>query len=169
MSSATKIFCLMLLAGFVGGLGGCGYSSKPLYTNAYKTVNVAIFNNKTFRRELEFRLTEAVDKNIEARTPYKVISDKSRADTILTAEITDVEELPLTRRFGSNLPRETQVVITVNFTWRDAKTGRQLVVEKNFHCDATEIPTLGERIGDAQQHAIEQLAYAMVSQMQKDF
>jgi hypothetical protein len=150
-------------------LAGCGYSSKSLYTTAYKTVHVSIFDNKTFRKEVEFRLTEAVDKNIEARTPYKLSSDKKYADTILTATIVDIQELPLSRRYQTNLPRETQIVITVDFSWRDAKTGRQLVQEKAFHRGATEIPELGERIGDAQQLAIEELAYAIVSQMQKDF
>ena len=54
------------------------------------------FANKSFRREWEFRLTEALDKNIEFRTPYKIVS-QDRADTVLTGEIVDLDENVLTQ------------------------------------------------------------------------
>ncbi len=57
------IYCVTAVLFF--GFSGCGYSSKSLYNKSVTTVAVPIFTNKTFRREWEFRLTEAVDKNIE--------------------------------------------------------------------------------------------------------
>ncbi len=155
-----------LLASFAL-LPSCGYSTKPLYSSAYKTVAVPIFANKSFRREWEFKLTEALVKNIEFRTPYKVVS-QDRADTVLTGEITDIQENVLTRRAGTNLPRETQVTMIVNFTWKD-RAGRVLVERKGFNRSSTEIPQLGERIQDAEQLALERLAAAIVDQMQTNW
>jgi hypothetical protein len=147
-------------------VGGCGYSTRPMYSAAYRTVAVPVFQNKSFRRGWEDRLTEAVKKNIEARTPFKVVTDKG--DTILSGEIVDDPENVLTRRLGTNLPREVQVTVRVNFTWKE-RTGRVLVERKNFNRTATEIPQLVESADDAEQLAIERLAAAIVDQMQQEW
>jgi hypothetical protein len=139
-----------------------------MYNSSVRTVAVPIFTNKTFRREWEFKLTEAIDKNIESRTPYKVASRKS-ADTVLSGEIVDIQENVLTRRFGTSLPRETQITVVVNFTWKDLRSGRILVERKSFNRSSTEIPQIGERVDDAEQLAIERLAAAIVDQMQADW
>jgi hypothetical protein len=146
----------------------CGYSSHPAYNQSVRTVAVPIFENHTFRREWEFRLTEAIDKNIEYRTPYKIASRKD-ADTILTGQIVDIQENVLTQRFGTDLPRETELTVVVNFVWKDQRSGKILVERKSFNRSATEIPQLGERVVDAEQMAIEKLAAAIVDQMQSDW
>jgi hypothetical protein len=157
---------LAVVAGL--SLGSCaGYSTKPLYSTSYHTVAVPIFANKTFRREWEFRLTEAIDKNIEARTPYK-IAPREKADTILTGEIVDIQERTLTRRLGTNLPRESELTVVVNFTWKD-KAGRTIVERKEFNRSSTEIPQIGERVDDAEQLAIERVAAGIVEQLQTDW
>ena len=161
-------FRLMALIVLALASGGCGYSSKPLYNASVRTVAVPVFANKTFRREWEFRLTEAIDKNIEARTPYKLASSKD-ADTILTGEIVDIQENVLTKRFGTDLPRESELTVVVNFTWKDLRSGRVIVERKNFNRSATEIPQIGERVADAEQLAIERLAAAVVEQLQSDW
>jgi hypothetical protein len=156
-------FLLMLAA-----LGGCGYSTKPLYNRSISTVAVPVFTNKTFRREWEFRLTEAVDKDIEAITPYK-LAPQRHADSVLTGEIVDIQENVLTRQYGVNLPRETELTIIVNFQWKDLRSGRVIVERKQFNRSATEIPQIGEHVADAEQAAIEALARAIVDQMQRDW
>jgi len=156
---------LMLTAAML--FSSCGYQTAPLYNKAYRTVAVPIFVNKTFRREWEFRLTEAVEKNILARTPYNIVK-QDRADTVLTGEIVDIQENVLTRRLGTDIPRETQVTIFVNFTWKD-RTGRVLLERKAFNRSTTEIPQIGERIEDAEQLAVERLAQAIVDQMQSEW
>jgi hypothetical protein len=160
----SLLAALLLIAAPLAG--SCGYSSKPLYNSAYRTVAVPIFGNRTFRREQEQRLTEALAKAIEHRTPYK-LTTADKADTLLTGEIVDIDEDVLTRRQGTLLPRESQLTIAVNFTWKD-RAGRLLVERRNFNRSATEIPQIGERIQDAQQRAIENLANAIVDQMQKN-
>ena len=156
---------LVLLATL--SLTACGYSTHSLYNTNYRTVAVPVFANKTFRREWEFRLTEAVVKNIESRTPYKV-TKQDHADTVLSGEIAEIQENVLTERTGTDLPRETQLTVVVNFTWKD-RTGRVIVERKGLNRSATEIPQLGESVVDAEQLAVERLAAAIVDQMQKEW
>jgi hypothetical protein len=50
-----------------------GYRWNSLYREDIQSVAVPIFTNMTFRRGIEFRLTESVVKNLEAFAPYKVV------------------------------------------------------------------------------------------------
>ena len=159
--------CLLALAALLP-LGSCGYSSKPTYMKSVRTVAVPIWGNKTFRRDWEFRLTEAIDKNIEMRTPYK-IAPLADADTVLEGTISSISETVLTRRFGINLPRENQLTVVVSFTWKDQRSGRILVERASFNRGSTEIPQIGERVADAEQLAIERLAAGIVDQLQTDW
>ena len=56
-----------------------------------KTVFV-YFKTQTFRRDLQLMLTEAVEKEIDMRTPYKVVGDPAKADSILRGVITYRQE-----------------------------------------------------------------------------
>src|SRR5947209_17974609 len=68
-----------------------GYTTRPNYDTCIKTVYVPIFQCKIMldetRRQIPFDLTRAVIREIEAKTPYKVVSDCSRADTQLTGTV----------------------------------------------------------------------------------
>src|SRR5262249_42619491 len=88
------------LAGLVSGLAlllpSCtndghvslfGYTSHPPYDLSIATVRVPIFKNLSFRRGLEFDLTRAVVREIESKTPYKVVSGDCPADTELSGTI----------------------------------------------------------------------------------
>jgi hypothetical protein len=133
-----------------------------------RTIAVPIFTNHTYRREWEFRLTEAIDKNIEARTPFKLVP-QGQADTVLTGDIERIDEVVLTRIYGTNLPQESQLVVVVNFTWKDLRTGRILVERKEFNRSATEIPQLNERVYNSEQLAVEECAAAIIDQLQTDW
>ncbi len=167
-SMARLSLPLLLLTLLLTNLAGCGYSGKSLYPTSIRTVAVPIFANRTFRRQWEFRLTEAIDKNIEARTPFR-LAPEGKADSVLTGTIHDITESVLTNRFQNNLPQETQITVVVDFTWRDVRTGRILVQRKNFARDSTLIPQIGERLPDAEQQSVERLARAIVEQMQTGF
>src|SRR5436190_23661824 len=63
------------------------YTTRPNYDTSIHTVRVPIFENVTMRRGLEFDLTRAVIREIEAKTPYKVVSAGCAADTELKGRI----------------------------------------------------------------------------------
>ncbi len=72
----------------------------PFDTSEVKTV-VVFFKSNVFRRDLEKQLTEAVIKEINLRTPYRVVGNHEEADSLLTGTIT------LTTRTWSSKRRRT--------------------------------------------------------------
>ena len=81
-----------------GSFAVFGYTTRPVYDCGIRTVRVPIFKNETLRQGLEFELTKAIVREIEAKTPYKVISGEGHADTELTGTITLMNKnvIPLT-------------------------------------------------------------------------
>jgi Lipopolysaccharide-assembly len=102
-----------------------GYSTQPNYDTKYHTVRVPIFKNYTFRRGLEFDLTSEVVKQIEQKTPYKVVSVNEPADTELLGTIT-VGTKNIINRNQLNEVREAQTNLVVELVWRDLQTGEIL-------------------------------------------
>lgn len=175
--SCLRAFVPLLLL-----VSGCGYNVSggsdnklegnyhwnSLYREDVQTVAIPIFTNKDFRRGIEFRLTDAVIKQLEAHAPYKVVP-RERADTILEGQITSVNMGTLDRDLYTDLPRETQVVITVDFTWKDQRTGRILVERHGMQQQAIYYQPLGEGSFVGEQQAIERFALTIVQELQADW
>src|SRR6266550_711027 len=113
----------ILLAGLA--LPGCesgghftllGYTTRPNYDTCIKTVYVPIFKCQVLldetRRQVPFDLTRAVIREIESKTPYKVISDRDRADTELTGNVLTLTKNLLIRNQLNEI-REGETVLTV--------------------------------------------------------
>jgi len=152
---------------------GCGYQSgdyewRSLYRQDVQTVAVPIFTNQDFHRGIEFSLTKAVINHLEATTPYKV-APKERADTILEGMVTKVTTNPLSNSSSTVLPQEQLMTLTVDFTWKDLRSGRILTQRKSFQQTAQYYPTLGESQFAGDQQAVEKLAMAIVQEMQADW
>lgn len=65
----------------------CGYSTRRLVSEpGVASVAVLAFDNQTFRRDLEQRLTKAVAEEVRARTPWRLLSP-STADALLSGTI----------------------------------------------------------------------------------
>ena len=67
-------------------LAGCAsyqVGSESLYAPDVATVYVPMIESDSYRRDLGERLTEAVIKEIELKTPYKVVGTPD-ADSILS-------------------------------------------------------------------------------------
>lgn len=160
----------MLLVLVAVMLAGCGYSQQGLYDEQYRTVAVPIFENRTFWERAQFDLTEAVVKELEQRTPYKVTS-ASVADTILQGSITDVQQRQIARRRASGMPEEMEVTITVDFEWTDLRTGETLRERRGFEAVGRYVPRrpAGERFDTAQHAAVQQLARDIVATLRMDW
>jgi len=162
-------------------LAGCGYSQtgaennkqqgyhwNSLYREDIQTVAIPIFTNKDYHRGVEFRLTEAVIKQLELHAPYKVVP-KDRADTILEGQVVAVKVGTLSKDFFTNLPREQQVVITLDLTWKDLRTGKILLQRHGLQQEGVYHPPLGEGEYAGTQQAIERFALEIVQEMQADW
>src|SRR5436309_13862790 len=88
------------LALALAALSGCessghftvlGYTTRPNDDTCIHTVYVPTFTSQVMidstRRTLHEDLTKAVIREIEAKTPYKVVSDSAFADTELSGHI----------------------------------------------------------------------------------
>src|SRR5215471_5504302 len=67
--------------GWDGQFSILGYTTRANYDTSIHTVRVPIFKNNTFYKGMEFDLTRAVVREIEAKTPFKVVSEGCSADT----------------------------------------------------------------------------------------
>jgi len=111
---------ILLALATLPSLIGCGYSTQGVFPDAYRTVAVPVFDNRTFYRGFELEMTEAVIKAIESRTPYKVVG-VSLAETTLTGTIRDIEQDRLTRRRVGATPNQLEVRVTVDLVWADGR------------------------------------------------
>ncbi|MBN1344946.1 MAG: LptE family protein [Phycisphaerae bacterium] len=157
---------LTVLAGLSSG---CGYSvgARSEFRTDIKTVHVPIFQNKDFRRGLEFQLTEALIKTIELHTPYKTTSNKGRADSVLTGQIIEVRQGTMGLDFKTHLPRETQATVVASFNWKDLRTGKVLVDMPLITQSVDYIEPVGENFYEASQEAMNDMAERIVEKMEK--
>ena len=149
-----------------------GYSLASQYDTSIKTVAVPIFTRgkHVFRREIEFRLTEAVIKKIELDTPYKVV-DKGRADTELRGTLDLVSQRVLSFNPDDGLPRETEITMTVSFVWTDLRTGKIRKEVRNIRQAGVYIPAspLDEDFFQGSEDAVNRLAQRIVEQMESEW
>lgn len=161
----------LVVGWLVCGLGvGCGYTHKELFPDHVATVTVPIFGNRSFYQGMAFDLTEALVKEIELRTPYKVTAEDD-ADTILTGTIVSVRQDRLSRHRAGDVPQELEMRITVDFEWKNLRTGRTLRQRRGYTAVGRYIPVrpIREPSGVAQHAAVQRLARNIVSVMASDW
>jgi Lipopolysaccharide-assembly len=165
------VIALMLGTTFLAG--GCGYqmmgvNHASLYRQDIQTVAVPIFLNRTYRQGLETELTKSIIQQLEEHSPYKVVP-KDRADTILEGEIVTAPIDLLNPDSTTGLPQEQQYTLVINFVWKNLRTGDILVQRRNFDQRESFFPTLGESASVGSTNTIQQLALAVVNEMQADW
>lgn len=151
-------------------LTGCGYSTTELYPTQYTTVTVPNFTNRSNDRTVEFTLREALIKELEQRTPYKTISGTGLADTQLTGTVVRVDRRLISRDAVAGLPQEIEVTVTVDFEWKDLRTGEVIRGYRGLSAAGQFVPnrTVGEFDADGVRLAVSRLASDIVSRMRAD-
>jgi hypothetical protein len=114
-----------------------GYSNESLFPKNIRSVCLEMFENQSFRRAVEYELSDALAKRIEAATPYKIISSKDRADTIITGQIVQVDEMVLSVERETGRPMEKELVLSAVVNWKNLKTGRFLIENLPVSAQAT--------------------------------
>ena len=170
---------LLIAAALLGAglaLAGCstdparGYAFAEPYDASVRTVGVPIFANQTFARGTELTLTDAIIKQIQQQTPWRVVSP-DKADTVLEGAVTQAELGVLSNSPRSGLTEEQTYRITVRFAWRDNRTGETRVARENFAATGVFAPVrgVGERIEVGQRDAIDELARDIVASLRSDW
>ncbi len=164
-----KRVILRLSAAFVAvsavGLSGCGYSTARPFRSDIQSIHVEMFHSKEFRRELEFRLSEAIVKRIEMDTPYRIATQRT-ADALLTGEVLSVENRSFGDDFDLDRPREIGSTVTVRFRLQDMRTGEILVERPRFVYQTSYIPPVGETFTQGMTRALDGMAEQIVETME---
>lgn len=193
--NARRLSCCLVLA-MAALLSSCagdghfnilGYSTAPNYDASIVTVHVPIFQNISFRRGLEFDLTRAVIREIEAKTPFKVVSSPENADTELTGKIIGRNKALINYNQLGEV-RDAETTISVEVVWRDLRKGRHGEILSQpaptqpgqmppppgsppppvlVQTVASFIPELGGSLTTSEKQNIDRLAVQVVSMMEK--
>ncbi|HZW33997.1 MAG TPA: hypothetical protein VFF52_24955 [Isosphaeraceae bacterium] len=87
----------------------------PFDTSEIKTVFV-FFKSQSFRRDIQQMLTLAVQQEIDMRTPYKVVGDSAKANSIIRGTIVYADK-NLIVEAPTNLPRQLSATMNVWVNW----------------------------------------------------
>lgn len=165
-------------AGVLIGFSGCsyqqadgdksGYTHGSIFRSDIRTVAVPAFGTKSYSRGDEVTLSQALVTQIESRTPYKVVPIE-RADTVLEGIVVGTGVGTVSTDNSTALPQEHLYTISVDFTWKDLRTGQILVDRRNFEHSGTYYPTMGEGRFTGRQAAAEALAASIVDELQGDW
>jgi hypothetical protein len=170
-----KVNILLLLLVCVGVMPvffvGCkgGYSDEWLYNEHVATVYVEMFDNRTFRRGLEYTLTDALVKQIEAQTPYKVVSDRSIADSVLSGTVVDISESVLSGERETGLPLEKLDQATAQVSWKNLRSGEYIVTDMQVKASASYSEFQDQKLEYANDVTANKLAERIVEMMQLDW
>ena len=147
-----------------------GYASGAMYSSKFRSVAVPLFKNNGTDRAVQFQLGDALVKEFEQMTPYKVTSE-GRAETVLRGTITAVTMNMVSQSLGTGLPEEMAFGVTVDFEWLDMKTGKPIVSRAGFKSTAVFVASLpnNQPIDLARFAVAQQMARDIVASLQGDW
>ena len=152
---------------FPGCRGGTGYSIRAPFDTNIKTVYVPTFTSTTFRRDINLQLTELVCKEIERRTPYKVVGKPEGADTTLVGNINYAEKNVIVEN-PNNLARQLTSTIIIAVTWTDNKAAEKKIPNPAMVADTFNFyPEIGEPVEAAFYRTCEKMSMQVVNMMEE--
>jgi hypothetical protein len=170
--------CWPLLAvAWCVGCAGSRFGNNTLYATNVRTIYVPVFQCDSFRTtpaiDVGERLTEAVCKEIEKRTPFKVVGSAEGADSVLTGRI-----VADTKRMVVESPTDQSRMVEMNYqaliTWADR--GGAVITAGEVPLPAATVdvgqaaalvPEFGRSVASTQQEAIVKMAQQIVGLMEE--
>lgn len=170
--------CLAVTAlALASGCASYRFGNNTLYANNVRTIYVPIFQCDSFRTtpsiDVGERLTEAVCKEIEKRTPFKVVGSEADADSVLTGRV-----VADTKRMVVESPTDQSRQVELNYqvlvTWADR--GGTVIAAGDVPLPAATVdvgqaaslvPEFGRSVASTQQEAIVKLAQQIVGLMEE--
>ena len=169
--------CLVAVALASAGCAGYRFGNNTLYAPNVRTIYVPVFQCDSFRTtpgvDVGERLTEAVCKEIEKRTPFKVVGSAEAADSVLTGRVVSD-----TKRMVVESPTDQSRMVEMNYqvlvTWADR--GGTVIASGDVPLPAATVdvgqaaalvPEYGRSVASTQQEAIVTLAQQVVGLMEE--
>jgi hypothetical protein len=165
------------IAFVVSGCAGYRFGNNTLYAPNVRTIYVPVFQSDSFRTtpgiDLGERLTEAVCKEIERRTPFKVVGSAEGADSVLTCRIVaDTKRMVV--ESPTDQSRQVEMNIQALVTWADRggavlATGAVPVPAASVDVGqpAMLVPEFGRSVVSTQQEGIQRMARQIVGLMEE--
>jgi hypothetical protein len=173
MKLYIPITVAVAVATIISGCAPYRVGTQSLYPADVATVHVPIFESDSFRRNLGERLTEAVAKQIEDETPYKVVRSGTADSTLTGRIIHDRKRVLIENRNDDVREVETSLYVQVTWTKRDGTLIAQnamIPVDPAMTIDvlglSSVVPETGQSITTGHQKAIDRLAAQIVGMME---
>jgi len=170
------VFALLPIGLAAFGCATYRFGNNTLYAPNVRTVYVPIIQSDSYRTtpgvDLGERLTEALCKEIEKRTPFKVVGDPN-ADSVLTARIVaDTKRMVV--ESPTDQSRQVEMNMQVLVTWADR--GGSVLASGQVPLPAASVdvgqaamlvPEYGRSVVSTQQEAIVKMAQQIVGLMEE--
>ena len=157
---------LALIAACGVSLTGCqGYQNDWPYPQQIRTVYVEMFDTTSFRRGHEFTLTDAICKRLESQTPYKIVSDRNVADSVLSGKMS-IGTSVLATDYYTATPIEQETMVRVSVTWKDLKTGNLMLEAEDVYASSTYSAPMGQTFDYSIDRAVNKAAVRVVELME---
>lgn len=170
-----------LAAVVAAGCAGYHVGASTLYAPDVRTVYVPMIESDSYRRDLGERLTEAVVKEIELKTPYKVVATPT-ADSVLEVHLRG-DRRGLLGEDAFDNPRILENYLTAVVTWQNRRRVAIAPVQTlpvpgglvqgayaedpvGVEQSSLLIPEAGQTVASQQQLAINRLAEQIVATME---
>lgn len=167
-----RIVCLGAMLSLLVGCAGYRLGNQVLYPAHIRTVYVPIVESTSFRRNQGEWLTEAVCKQIEAVTPYKVVDSDGADSTLIIRIVEEGKRLLIQSRSGD--PLEVQTRLRVEVSWLDHQGALMRQCDTipvppeitDVMTTGNVIPETGQSVTTAYERAIERMATEIVGLME---
>lgn len=160
----------LLAAGLCLGalLPGCVRLQKGgIFPPSHDEVWVEYFDNKTFYRDVEFRVSEQVVAEILSRPGLRLSTSRDAAEVVLTGRIVKVSQNVLSEDPTRTVTSASSTV-TVVVDILDAATG-ELLKSRRLSQRAEFVPALAEDVETARRDAFVLLARDIVRELETEF
>ena len=171
MNRVFAFLTTLLAACLLTGCAGYQIGNQSLYNANIETVFIPMVKAPTLGPHMAERITEAVAKEVELRTPYKVSRD-NYADAVLNIEIVEYKQgINFKDKWGGPRQNNLEMRAKVELVNRRSLTSECAC---EFSLDqqgivlghGSMIPVVGQSTATEQQEAIDRLARCIVNSME---
>jgi outer membrane lipopolysaccharide assembly protein LptE/RlpB len=171
-----RLFALVPLAALLG-LAGCGYHTLGAATHlppGLKTLAVPLFANQTNTYGAETAMTDAVIREFNARTHFRVVPEEDAgADATLHGAILKESVTPLTYNASTQQSSSYLITMVVSVTLK-SRSGRILYRDNNYvfrqqYQSTTDLPTFLQENPAAVQRLSRDFARQLVADLLESF
>jgi hypothetical protein len=162
------IFGLCFIAGCGQG-GFSGYSNSWLQRQDISTVYIEMFDSQSFRRGHEYDLTDAICKRIETDTPYKIVSDRNIADSVLSGKLLSIGRQNISMERNTGRVFENRTYASVLVRWQNLKTNEIMIDNESVSGFAESSAFAGQEFDYSSKVAVNRAAEKIVELMQEEW